>query len=134
MRIALSLISLLLLASPALADDFGRQLPVAAGERLQITLERGSVELMRHDDAVVRLVARARGDGADGMSFRLDRDEQGLVFRGSALPWLSWLRVGPRVTVRVWAPRTLDVAIETAGRVERLDPGVRISHPATPAP
>jgi hypothetical protein len=89
---------------------------------------------MRHDDAVVRLVARARGDGADGKSFRLDRDEQGLVFRGSALPWLSWLRVGPRVTVRVWAPRTLDVAIETAGRVERLDPGVRISHPATPAP
>ena len=134
MRIALSVFSLMLLASPALADDFGRQLPVAAGERLQITLERGSVELIRHDDPVVRLVARARGDGAEGVSFRLDRDAKGLVFRGDALPWLSWLRVGPRVRVRVWAPRELDIDIETAGRVDLCVPGVRVAQPAASSP
>ena len=131
---SLPLLSLLLLGMPAAASDFGRQLPVSEGDRLQVSLERGHVEVVRHDDAVVRLVARARGDGAEGVTFRLLRDDAGLVFRGEAEPWLSWLRVGPRVDVRIWAPHGLDLAIETTGRVERRAPGVRVSYPATRSP
>jgi len=44
-----------LAAMPATADDFGRQLPVSEGDRLRVSLERGHVEVVRHDDAVVRL-------------------------------------------------------------------------------
>lgn len=128
-----SLLAWFLFALPAAADDFSRQVPVSDGERLEVTLERGRVELIRHDAAIVRLVARARGEGAEGVSFRLLREETGLVFRGEAEPWLSWLRVGPRVDVRIWAPHGLDLDIETTGRVERRDPGVRVSYPATGA-
>lgn len=128
------LLAVLLLAMPATADDFGRQIAVSEGDRLRVSLERGHVEVVRHDDAVVRLVARARGEGAEGVTFRLLRDDAGLVFRGAAEPWLSWLRIGPRVEVRIWAPHDLDLAIETTGRVERHDPGVRVTYPATRAP
>jgi hypothetical protein len=132
--LAAPLLALLLLAMPAAGDDFGRQLPVAEGERLRVSLERGHVEVVRHDDAVVRLVARARGEGSEGVTFQLLREDEGLVFRGAAEPWLAWLRVGPRVEVRIWAPHDLDLEIETSGRVERHAPGVRVTYPATRAP
>jgi hypothetical protein len=134
MRILALLLPCLLLALPAAAEDFGRQLPVSEGDRLHIALERGNVLVIRHDEPVVRLVARARGTGADGVRFRLRETPSGLVFESVAAPWLAWLRGGPQVEVRAWLPHGLPLDVATHGRIEGRAPGVRVSYPATAAP
>jgi hypothetical protein len=128
------LLLLALVAPPAAAEDFARQLAVEPGERLEVSLERGHVEVIRHDAPQLRLLARTRGVGAEGVHFHLLQGPAGPVLRSEVEPWLSWLRPGPRVELRIWAPRDLDLDIETRGRVERRDPGVRVSYPATATP
>lgn len=134
MRTPALLFTCMLLALPAAAEDFGRQLPVSEGDRLHIVLERGHVVVVRHDAPLLRIVARARGTGAKGVRFRLRETPEGLRFESVAAPWLTWLRGGPQVEVQAWVPRDLPLDVETRGRIEAREPGVRIAYPATAAP
>lgn len=134
MRTLALLLPCLLLANASGADDFGRTVSAEDGDRLRIDLERGDVLISRHADPVVRLVATARGTGADAVRFRLDEKGPALLFRSLSEPWLSWLGSGPVIEVRAWVPHELPVEIETVGRVERLEPGGRVSYPSYQSP
>lgn len=123
-----ALLLCLLLPVVAQAGELTRELEVQPGERLRIELERGNVEVTRRDGERLRLEARARGVGADGVRFLVSRADDEIVLRSVAEPWLSWLRSGPRVQVRVWAPRGLQLDVETAGRIVTRDAGVERSY------
>jgi hypothetical protein len=123
-----ALLLCLLLPVTARAGELVRELEVQPGASLRIELERGNVEVTRQDGGRVRLEARSRGVGADSVRFLVSQDDGEIVLRSVAEPWLSWLRSGPRVQVRVWAPRGLRLEVETAGRIVTRDEGVERSY------
>jgi len=126
------LLPLLLLLAPlsASADELVREFDVAAGGRLQIALATGNVEVVAHDGDRVRLEATARGVGASGVRFEVQRSDDTLILESHRDAWLGWLRTGPRVHVRAWVPRDLSLDIETAGRIVTHEDGVERSFPA----
>jgi hypothetical protein len=119
-----ALLLCLLLPVMARAGELMRAFEVQPGATLRIELEGGDVEVNRHDGEHLRLEARARGVGAEDVRFLVSRANDEIVLRSVADPWLSWLRSGPRVQVRVWAPRGLRLDVETAGRIVTRDAGV----------
>ncbi len=121
------LVALLLLgaALPAAAEqDFERELAVEPGGLLRIEASGGEVEIESHDEAVVRVDARASGLGsvdfrleAEGSELELRADRAGLSIFG-----------GPRVRIRVRVPRRFSLDVETQGgdvRAEELKGSLR---------
>ena len=133
MWILRALLVSVLVAAPAVADDFEGEMPVERQAKLRIALERGDVSVVTHELETLRLEARARGSGASAIHFEVREDTAGWVLESRAEPWLRWLSTGPRVNVRAWVPRAVALEIETTGRVLTTDSGVSVSLPARQA-
>ena len=130
------MLPVLALAAPLLgqpgaanADEFLRTLKVDSGETLEISLDQGDVELIEVLGTELRIEASARGIGADGVGFELV--DAGNLWRlaSKTEPWVDWLRVGPRISVRAWIPKGVRVAVETRGRIGVSGSGVTLSYP-----
>ncbi len=122
-------VALLWQPAAAKADEYVRTLRVGSGGTLEITLEQGDVELIEVVGTELRIEARARGLGADGIGFELA--DGGNVWRLASKTelWVEWLRVGPRISVRAWIPKGVRVAVETRGRIGVSGSGVTLSYP-----
>jgi hypothetical protein len=123
---------LLCLCMPATAgaNQLLEEFSAAGASSLRIQLDDGSVEVTTYDGQRIRLEASARGVGASGIRFSVDRSEGVIVLRRVSEPWLAWLRSGPRVHVHALVPRGLRLEVETAGRIVTRDQGVERSFPA----
>jgi hypothetical protein len=124
MRTAATLLVLLLVPVLARAQGLEQSIAVEPGDRLRIELARGDVDVFTHDAAEVRIEARARGLGASGVEFAVTREDGCVVLRSRSERWLEWLASGPRVSVRAWVPRHLELAVDTSGQVAAHDGGV----------
>ena len=122
-------VALLWQPAAAKADEYVRTLRVGSGGTLEITLERGDVELIEVVGTELRIEARARGLGADGIGFELA--DGGNVWRLASKTelWVDWLRVGPRISVRAWIPKGVRVAVETQGRIAISSSGATLFYP-----
>jgi len=98
-----------LLPGFASAGELEQRIRIPDGGSLRIELDRGDVEVVIHEDADVRIEARAEGIGASSVHFDLQRDGGEVVLTGRTDPWLGWIRGGPRVKVRLWVPAAYHV-------------------------
>lgn len=121
-RWAAALVATLL---PAAADagDLERTVPVVAGERLVLHLDRGDVVVRSRGNgadargpgaADVRLEARWSGFGSTAVHFHAQRRDGEVRLDGRADDWVGVLRGGPRVRVHAFVPSGIPVRIETA--------------------
>lgn len=115
-RFAFAPVALSLMAtSPANATDLAESFTVGAGGTLRIYLDRGRVNIQRHDGDEVRIEARARGLSAFMGGFTTEQNGDDVTLEGAfrwgflLLPW------GPRVTVDAWVPADYSIAVETHG-------------------
>jgi len=129
----LMLLLCLCLPATAGANQLLEEFAAAGASSLRIQLDNGSVDVTTHDGQRIRLEASARGVGASGVRFSVDRSGGEIVLRRVSEPWLAWLRSGPRVHVRALVPRGLRLEVETAGRIVTRDQGVERSFPARSA-
>lgn len=121
-RIALaSLILSLVSAPPAQAADLIESFPVGGGGTLRMKLDRGRVNVQRHDTDDVRIEAHARGISAFLGGFTASQDGNDITLEG-AFSW-SFLLVpwGPRVHVDAWVPADYSVVVETGGGAVSID-------------
>jgi hypothetical protein len=116
MRCAFTPIALsLMAASPAAAADLAQSFTVGGGGTLRIHLDRGRVNVQRHESDHVRIEARARGVSAYMGGFSAEQNGSDVTLEGSFRWWFLLLPWGPRVTVDAWVPADYSVAIETYG-------------------
>ncbi len=130
----LALLLFLLLPLTASAGELVRELSVQRDARLRIQLDTGNVDVFTHDGDRLRLEARARGIGASAVRFLVSQEGDEIVLQSVVEPWLSWLRTGPRVLVRVFVPRGVRLDVVTTGRIVTHDEGVERAFPARSAP
>lgn len=115
---ALLLGALLAAAAPAVAGegDLVRSVPAASGGTLYVDLDRGRVDVLAHDEPVVRIEAQARGLGASSIHFELRAEGEDLILTGRGEDWLAWMATSPSVRVRAWIPRSYGVQVRTEVR------------------
>jgi DUF4097 and DUF4098 domain-containing protein YvlB len=113
-----------------MATDLDESFAVGAGGTLRIYLDRGRVNVQRHDGDDVRIEARATGVTAFMGGFTAERTGDDVTLEGAfrwgfmLLPW------GPRVRVNAWVPAQYSVAIETHGGAVSVDgiDGLVVAH------
>jgi hypothetical protein len=122
LAIAAALVVLLSLVAPASADSLSENVAVPAQGLLRVSLEFGTVRIAAHEEAAVRIEARARGIGASGFHFEWIEPEiagEAHLLLGRADAWLERMGGGPRVDVVAWVPAGFSVEVETSdGDVE----------------
>jgi hypothetical protein len=131
-RALLPLVLLFALAAPAGAEDLTQTIAVAGPGRLRVELDRGSVEVLTHDEPVVSVLAEARGLGASSVEFEVVRDGSDVVLRARTEEWVDWLSSGPRLRAVVFVPPFFEVVSASQHALVTRRDAVELST-ATPA-
>lgn len=122
-----ALLGLLACGLPA-SEDLDQRIPAAPGGVLEVDLDLGEglrpdpgrLEVRSHDAEVVRIRAAARGWGAWGAGFRVDREGDAVRLVGRVEGPVTWLFGGPRSEVQIWVPREYAVDLHCRGGAIRV--------------
>jgi hypothetical protein len=102
-------------SSPAAAGELFQSFPAGPNGTLVVSLDRGEVEVVAHDEREVRIEAVSRGLGAGGVHFEAAADGKQVRLTGSDESWLHWIAPGPSVSVRIHVPPDFAVRVATNG-------------------
>jgi hypothetical protein len=119
-----SLACLLVLATPANAEELERTFTAKGHGKLTIELDRGSVAVFTHDAPEVRVQARSRGVGASSVRMVTRQQGDDVVLRAEPEPWLALMRSRPGVRVRAWVPADYQVEVRGGDGVEIESGGI----------
>ena len=125
----LLLLTLLVLAAPAGAEDLTQTVAVSGPGRLRVQLDRGSVEVMTHAVASVFVQAEAHGLGASSVAFEVVREGDDVVLRARTEDWVDWLSAGPLLSVQVSIPPFFEVVNESQHALVTRREAVELSYP-----
>ena len=96
-------------------------LPAEPDGLLVASAARGRVFVRSHDLEEVRVLAEARGPGADQVVFTFDRDGEDVYFETSEERGFFFLVPRPRIQIELWVPRHFCVDVETRGGSIQLE-------------
>ena len=123
MRTLLCATVLALIAAPAIAATYSRDIPASRGEELVIDLETGgAIEIRGWDNDSVSVTAEVEGRDADNVAFEAERSGDRILLRLSFLERRHRRHAGASLSIRV--PSRFDIALDSSGgeiRIEGVD-------------
>ncbi|MDO6720358.1 DUF4097 family beta strand repeat-containing protein [Psychrosphaera sp. 1_MG-2023] len=103
----------LLVAFSAMAADYEQEFNVAAGGKLNVKIESGSIKIQTHNTATALVEARITGRDSDDFSINSDLKGNSLKVRGE-LEGRSWNR-DLKVELTITIPKEFDIEVDTSG-------------------
>jgi DUF4097 and DUF4098 domain-containing protein YvlB len=119
-----ALSALIVVATPARADDYRESVPAKSGGKLEVDLAMGAIEIETHDEERVEVEADT-GGWAGGMKFTLTGDGTNAKLESTGGVWF-FRGIGARARLRV--PERYSLELDTQGgsiEIEAVQGSVR---------